>query len=154
MTATPKSRNALRIFSVALLSLLIVAGCSRSKRDMPFQTELFAYEGDLEDIMAIPRIVAIRNNASPYIEAIYNTVKIDLKPLTERGTLLVYSESCTVTRIEEQQGNSEVWVFTENRHLQIPGFDPPPAKHVLGVAVIPHSEKPIYHIDGAPVAER
>ena len=100
-------------------------------RCIPFQIANFAYEGDLEKIAATPRIVAIRDNNSPYISIIADHLKIDLKPLTGRGTLLVFSESRTVTRVQERLDESEIWVFTENHRNEIPGFEPPSPKHVL-----------------------
>ena len=132
-----------------------MAGCSRPNvpKNIAFQTEKITYSGDLEKIPAAPRIVAIRSKDSPYVGIIYDSLKIDLKPFTERGTLLVYSESQTVTRIQEQQDGTEVWVYTENRRSEIPDLEPDPPKHVLGVAIIPHSSKPIYCVDKVQITE-
>jgi hypothetical protein len=93
------------ILFLILLPLMVLAGCSGPK-DIAFQTEHITYSGDLEEIAATPRIGAIRSKDSPYIDIIHDLLKIDLKPFTERGTLLVYSESRTVTRIQEQQDDS------------------------------------------------
>ena len=125
-------------------------------KDIPFQTKSFSYAGDLEDIAATPRIVAIRGPDSPYISAINHLLKIDLKPLTEHGTLLVFTESCTITRVQERLNNSEIWVFTENRHppeTDIPGLNPSPSKHVLGVAIIPHSTEPLFFLPKESISE-
>ncbi len=130
--------------------------CTRSDKDISFQTKSFSYPGDLEDIAATPRIVAIRSPDSPYISAIDHLLKIDLKPLTGHGTLLVFTESCTITRVQERFNGSEIWVFTENRHprgTDIPGLNSPPSKHVLGVAIIPRTTKPLFFLPKEPILE-
>ena len=144
------------ICSLLILPLIMSGCCTHSDKDISFQTKSFSYAGDLEDIAATPRIVAIRSADSPYISVIDDLLKIDLKPLTEQGTLLVFTESCTITRVQERLNDSEIWVFTENRRppdADITGQNPSPSKHVLGVAIIPHSTEPLFFLPKESISE-
>jgi hypothetical protein len=144
-------------------TIIVCAGCSHCEKDIPFRTEFIPYEGDIESIPAAPLVVVIRGKDSPYFSFFRDMFKLDLTPLLERGTLLVSTESRSITRIQERVSDSEIWVSTESRRkgtsaipgidAGIPGSDPIPGKHLLGIAIIPQTSQPIYLIDKIALTE-
>jgi hypothetical protein len=142
----------------SLLGALFLPGLASGEDKLPkeirFRTKYFPYEGDLERVTAIPRIVVIRNERSEYLQILLDVVKIDLKPLLKEGVLVVFTESETVKRAEEQRsGDGEIWIFTESQREPVIGLEPAPPKKQLGVAILPQSDKPLYTVRKTRVEE-